>query len=101
MTRTFGERVAAKKPKQELRVGRINTLGGVASELGRVYRAVRHKKLDSVEGYRLSSILTALAKCLEASEVERRLAAIEDAVLGRQRFQPKVITFAPNKDEGA
>jgi hypothetical protein len=101
MTRKFSEFVDAKKPKQGPRCGRIDNLGGVASEIARIYRAARHKRLDSVEAYRLSSILALLAKCLEASEVERRLAAIEDAVLGRQRFQPKVITFAPAKDEGA
>jgi hypothetical protein len=101
MKRTFGERVDAKKEKRAVPIGKINTLGGVASELARLYRATRHQKLCSVEAYRLSCILTALAKCLEASEVEARLATIEDAVLGRQRFQPKVITFTPNKDEGA
>jgi hypothetical protein len=100
MTRKFSEFVDAKKPKQGPRCGRIDNLGGVASEIGRIYRAARHKKLESVEAYRLSCILTALAKCLEASEVERRLAAIEDAVIGRERFQPKVLTFTP-KDEGA
>jgi hypothetical protein len=100
MTRKFSEFVDAKKPRQGPRVNRIDSLGGVASELARIYRAARHQKLCSVEAYRLSCILTALAKCLEASEVERRLAAIEDAVLGRQRFQPKVIEFTP-KDEGA
>jgi hypothetical protein len=93
MTRTFGQRVEAKKQRTDIRVGRINTLGGVASELARVYRGVRHKKIESTERYRLSCILTALAKCLEASEVEHRLDALEDAVTGRERF--KVLTFTP------
>jgi hypothetical protein len=67
----------------------------VASELAHIYRAARQRQLDTVEAYRLSCILTALAKTLEASEIERRLAAIEDAMLGRETFRPKVISFTP------
>jgi hypothetical protein len=93
MTRTFGERVAAKKPRQEPRVGRLNSLGGVACELARVYRAARHKKLETVEAYRLSCVLTALCKCLEASEIENRLARIEEVLLARERlFHPRIVS---------
>jgi hypothetical protein len=93
MTRSFGERVDAKKPKQETRVGRLNSLGGVACELARVYRAARHKKLDTVEAYRLSCVLTALSKCLEASEIENRLSRIEEVLLARERpFRPSVVS---------
>lgn len=74
------------RPKQKaerqraVRIGRLGTVMEVAAELGRIYRDCRHEKLDSVTGNRLANILSAMRACLEASEFERRIAEIEQAV---------------------
>jgi hypothetical protein len=49
----------------------------VASELGKLYRQVRRGDVDALEGSRMAQILSALRQCLEASELEARLAKLE------------------------
>jgi hypothetical protein len=78
-----------EKKKRARKIGRLTTVMQVAAELGRVYRDVRHEKIDSAYGNRMANILTAMRGCMEASEFERRIAEIETAVSrSMSRFTP-------------
>jgi hypothetical protein len=87
---------AAPKPKERqrrVRIGKLTSVGRVAIELGRLYRQARYGEVETIEAYRLASVLSVMAKCLETSEFERRLAAMETAVAQREtveHFRPKV-----------
>jgi hypothetical protein len=60
-----------------VRIGRLDSIGAVASELGRLYRHARRGHIGSMEAYRLAAILNVLRQCLEAGEMERRLEGLE------------------------
>jgi hypothetical protein len=86
-----------KVRQRAVRIGRLTTVMEVAAELGRVYRDVRHEKIDSAYGNRMANILTAMRACMEASEFERRIAEIELAVSkSMSRFTP---TFDPTRSD--
>ena len=80
--------------KRRVKLGRLTSVGRVAIELGRLYRQARHGEVETIEAYRLATILSVMAKCLETSAFEeRRLAAMEAAVAQREtveHFRPKV-----------
>jgi hypothetical protein len=60
----------------------LDTLGGVLSELAKVYRAVRAGHLDAAEGLRRAHILREMRAGMEAellADIEARLSAIERA----------------------
>lgn len=59
------------------RIGPLNTVGGVITEMGKVYRETRRGELESVEGSRLVSMLTQLRTAIEDGEFERRLLDLE------------------------
>ena len=44
--------------------------------------------VGSAEAYRLASILSVMAKCLETSEFERRIAEMEAAITQRNNVEP-------------
>jgi hypothetical protein len=54
--------------------------------LGRLYRAARTGKLPSADASRMATIL--MGMCMETSEIERRLAEIEAAVVSRENVSP-------------
>lgn len=62
---------------RKLRTGKLDTVGRVATELGRLYRLAKTKQLDTLDAYRLSQILAALRTCLEVSNIERRIEELE------------------------
>lgn len=66
------------KPNNKRRVGQVGTLGGVVSELGRVYRMMARSELDSLEGVRQAQVLGILRQALEIRDVESRIRALED-----------------------
>ena len=72
------------KRTRNVRVGPLDTVGRVATELGRLYRAARRGELDKREATQLAYILGALRQCLEISAVEDRLAALEE-IIGQER----------------
>jgi hypothetical protein len=79
--------------KRRVKIGRLTSVGRVAIELGRLYRQARHGEVETIEAYRLATILSAMAKCLETSAFEERLAAMETAVAQCkpvEHFRPKV-----------
>ena len=64
---------------KEPRIGRLDTVGGVVTELGRVYRLARRGELEMGEAKGLTYILRELRCALEAGDIERRLDALEAA----------------------
>ena len=63
--------------KANIRIGRLNTVGGVVTELGRVYRKARRGEMDMGEAKSLTYVLRELRCALEAGDVERRLEELE------------------------
>ena len=65
--------------KRKVRIGRLDTVGSVVVELGRVYRKARRGELDVGDATRLAMILREIRCALEVSELEQRLLALESA----------------------
>ncbi len=65
------------KKKRKVRVGPLETVGHVVTELGRVYRLARRgeMKMEEAKGY--TYILREIRCALEAGDVERRLEELE------------------------
>jgi len=61
----------------------LDRLEGVRVEMARVYREMEAGTRDSQEGSRLVYVLTAIAKVLELTEIEHRLARLEDRAQGK------------------
>jgi hypothetical protein len=81
--------------KSPLRISYLTTVGGVASELAKVYRQARREQLDITLASKLAGILAILRQVLETADVEKRLALIEEAVNKynntQAAFKPRVI----------
>ena len=63
--------------KAKIRIGPLNTVGGVVTELGRIYRLARRSELDMADAKALTYVLREIRCALEASDIERRLDALE------------------------
>ncbi len=63
--------------KEKIRIGPLNTVGGVVTELGRIYRLARRSELDMADAKALTYVLREIRCALEASDIERRLEALE------------------------
>ena len=63
--------------KEKVRIGPLNTVGGVVTELGRIYRLARRSELDMADAKALTYVLREIRCALEASDIERRLEALE------------------------
>ena len=63
--------------RQFSRLSALDTVGGVVTELGRVYREARRGDLDIGEATRLTYILREIRCALEAGDIERRIEALE------------------------
>ena len=70
--------------KGKIRIGRLNTVGGVVTELGRVYREARRGSLDLADATRLAYILREIRCALEAGDIERRIEVLEATVPPRR-----------------
>jgi CO dehydrogenase/acetyl-CoA synthase alpha subunit len=68
------------KRQRAVRIGRLTTLSEIATEIGRLYRAARQGKEDTLVAQRLATILTAMRQCLEIADVERHIADLEAAI---------------------
>ncbi len=62
-----------------LYVGRLDSLGAVRREAARHYPAARRGALDPQDASRLASVLALIARLIEGSDLERRVAALEAA----------------------
>jgi hypothetical protein len=59
--------------KRRVKVGPLDDLDDIFTELGRVYRATRRGDIPSVVGQRLSAILSRAAAVKKATDVEQKL----------------------------
>lgn len=69
------------------RVGKLDTLEGVRNELGRLYRAARRRsgaEPDAATAAKLAYLLVQVGRTIEGTELERRLAELEQR-LGAKR----------------
>ncbi len=63
-----------------VRVGSLDTIAKVRTECARLYRAARRAagaEPDAATAARLTYILTAIARTIEGSELERRVSVLE------------------------
>lgn len=67
------------KPKK-LRIGKLDSIGRVASELGHLYRQARRGEIETLDASRCATILGEVRKCLEIAAVEDRLRVLEERV---------------------
>jgi hypothetical protein len=70
-------------------IGRLDSVGRIAIEVGRIYRHARRGQIDTIAAYRLASVLAVMAKCLEQSQIEARLDDLERVLIARDRPQPQ------------
>ncbi len=69
----------APNRKRKVQIGPLNSIGGLVVEMARVYRQARRLEIDTVDAGRLVYMLTQMRAALEASDIERRLDALERA----------------------
>jgi len=62
----------------------LETLADVRREMARVYRHMRHGRIDTQDATRMTYVLTQIAKIIEASELDARVAAVERALASRK-----------------
>ncbi len=65
------------KETRKVRIGPLDTVGHVVTELGRVYRLARRGELEMDEAKSLTYMLREIRCALEAGDVERRLEELE------------------------
>lgn len=58
---------------------KLNTVADVQRELAKLYRLARSKNMDTSEASKLANILVMIARIMETSDLEARLAALEGA----------------------
>ena len=63
--------------KRKVRVGKLDTVGGVVAEMGKLYREARRGDLDTLDATRLCSVLAEMRRALEFGELERRVLELE------------------------
>ena len=63
--------------KAKIRISRLDSVGGVVTELGKIYREARRGQLDVGDATRLAMILREIRCALEVSEFEARLLVVE------------------------
>ncbi len=63
----------------------LATLPDVRREMGRVYREMRSKKLETQDGTRLCFVLGQIGKLIQTTELEARIEAMERALGQRRR----------------
>lgn len=68
-----------RTPIPAIRVGRLDSVGGVVKELGRLYRSARNGFVPIGDAAKLAYVLTSIRQALEAGDLEARLARLEGA----------------------
>ena len=77
-------RVLALVPTPRRRGPVLETLTDVRREMARVYRGMRHGRLDTQDATRLTYVLSQIAKIIQTAELEARVAAVERALGSRK-----------------
>ena len=86
MTDESNKPVETAPGKRRHRIAELSTIGGVASEMRKVYRGVRHGDLTPGFGRTLVTILTDIRNCNR--EIEQRLEAIESYIKTTDTSEP-------------
>jgi hypothetical protein len=68
----------AEAPIPRQRQGRLDTTTKLRREVVSLYREARAGKLDPLSAWRLGSLLMLACRMIESSEIEERLAAVEE-----------------------
>jgi len=63
--------------KTKIRIGRLDSVGGVVKEMARCYREARRGTLETKEMGRLVYALTQIRQAIEGSELEARISELE------------------------
>ena len=58
----------------------LETLTDVRREMARVYRQMRHGRIDTQDATRMTYVLTQIAKIIQVSELDARIEAVERAL---------------------
>jgi len=74
----------APAPSSRPRRPVLQTLPDVRREMARVYRQMRHGRIDTQDATRMTYVLTQIAKIIQTVELEARIEAVERA-LGSRR----------------
>ena len=61
----------------KVRIGRLDTVGGVVKAMGRVYRQARRAEIEVERAGKLVYMLTQMRAALEVVSLEDRIAALE------------------------
>lgn len=69
--------VAEAPPSRVVRA-KLDTIGDVKTQLGRIFREARGGRIATQDATRLASILAMLGRMIEGSDLENRLAALEE-----------------------
>jgi len=62
----------------------LETLTDVCREMARVYRHMRHGRIDTQDATRMTYVLSQIAKIIQTAELEARVAAVERALGSRK-----------------
>lgn len=68
----------AKSKHTHYRPGALASAGAVRGELAKVYRDMRSGLVDKSDGTKLAYVLSLLARLIQDSDFEQRLAALEE-----------------------
>ena len=63
--------------KAKIRIGRLDTIGGVCCEMARVYRQARREEIEVETASKLVYMLAQMRAALELVSLEDRIAALE------------------------
>ena len=77
-------RVVTLIPSPRRRGPVLETLTDVRREMARVYRQMRHGRIDTQDATRMTYVLTQIAKIIQVSELDARIEAVE-RTLGSRR----------------
>ena len=62
----------------------LESLTDVRREMARVYRNMRHGRIDTQDATRMTYVLSQIAKIIQTAELEARVAAVERALGSRK-----------------
>jgi hypothetical protein len=71
-------------PKRKPNVGRLSTMNSVRQEMARVYREARRGEISEQSAGRLVYMLSLIARIIEGSDLEQRVAKLEQAYLDKR-----------------
>lgn len=68
----------AKPGLKKVRIGKLNTLGLVTTELGNLYRQAKRREIESLDASRLAGILGEMRQCMQLSLIEEKMRDLEE-----------------------